>query len=285
MKSREKKRQSGLFNVQLKNETRFRLLLMQPKLQSEVKSIRSEFGIPPNGFESEEKLNEWQQNTENKPYIEIIPYELKARSQNPFKERLDRLGEAFNLPFHFYHSSEFGLPCYVLTDKLIVPKNNWDIDLDVRAPHEYPRWVGIRAYAPLSEIEIREAVKQLKIDQQEELSKGVMVSTRVRKQFERDLKLIGAWPSERGRPARIKRFKQGSFLAKLGKSGKYSKQQLKEWARAQKDEGSNIYEVVSSKTTSRTAARGNKKASDAFRQAKRRLNKLAKQLFGYDLEA
>lgn len=264
-----------------------RLLVLVPEFQKDVRSVRKEkeFGIPENGFQSDEELDRWFQERGLLFHGMKPSWFYKKPPINPFKDRVKEIGEKFNLPYHFYYSALYGVGYYILTDYIKIPANNWEIDVDLQKDGSKPRWVLIRAYAPLSNKEIGEATTELRKEQHLLMKGHVTRNTRVHGQFERDLKNIGAWSSERGRPAEIRQSKQNGYLAELMASGKYSKFQLKEWSKAWEEERLEIEETVPSRITSMEIAGGNKKESATLRQAKKRLHKLAKELFGYGLKA
>lgn len=270
-----------------KNAMRMRLLVLVPEFQKDVRSVRKEqgFGIPENGFQSDEELDRWFQERGLLFHGMKPSWFYKKPPTNPFKDWVQEIGEKFNLPYNFYYSALYGVGYYILTDYIKIPANNWEVDVDSQKDGSKPRWVLIRAYAPLSNKEIREATAELRREQHLLMKGHVTRNTRVHEEFERDLENVGAWSSERGKPAKIKQFRQDSYLSKLAASGKYSKSQLKEWSKAWKEEGLEIEETVPSKITSMEIAGGSKKESAMLRQAKKRLHKLARELFGYGLKA
>jgi hypothetical protein len=284
--SREKNKKSAPLVTEADSRTQknimlMRLLTLVPEFQKDVRTMRKQCGIKESGLDSEKDAYEWLNKNKFNFYDDMpTGFYQEPRKSNIFKEKVFELGEKFNLPYHFYNSAVIGVGYHILTDYIRVPATNWIIDSEFRKEGGAPRWVGIKAYAPLSNKEIGEATTELRRMQRRLMDKQITRSTRIHPRFWRYLKVVGAWSSKRGRPQKIKRYRN-IFLQRAAEQGRNMRELEWQW----KQEGvKNPYEFRPDRVTSIATAKGNKRKANAYRQTVIRLNKLAKELFGYGID-
>ena len=131
------------------------------------------------------------------------------------------IGEKFTLPFHFYNSSFHGLAHYILTNDILTPPKNWTIERDVEhTKRGLPvQWVGIRAYVPLDEKELKEAVSEMNAVFESKFPKPIRKKSKTGPDKTAQLLEIAKLIEERMREdTDIGRYVKGSYLDRHFKS-------------------------------------------------------------------
>lgn len=278
-----------------KNEIKLKLLTILPYFQEDVKRIRQELNIPPTGFNNEENLKRWYDAEIIEKSDEIIgsrefrkavakletiknyPDYLKQKwglnDKIPLfrmAHRKEMLGKKYKLPANFYENQLGGLLSYITRNELRPPSNNWIIEQDPEGRKGTTKWFAIKIFSPLSKKELKDATKMLKSLQKHYFPKGLVVNSRIKKQFDRDLIIFRELVLERDKKP-IKRKKYSGYLSYI--------KDPKERQRWEKLYPSCI-EIGFDTTTSREIAKRLNITPDAVRQTTKRLKTLIRVFFG-----
>ena len=132
-----------------------KLLTTQPEFLNDVQKIRKKIKIPPDGFSNEKEKNEWVGHSLEK----LDANSDSLRDKNSVFYNADFLRKKYQLRYNFLSYIER----YLLLSKIDAPKINFDVSLgpDPKG-FRHDKWVSIKAYAPLSKEEIRQATKKLR---------------------------------------------------------------------------------------------------------------------------
>jgi len=289
---------------QNKNFMVLKLLSHVPEFKKDVSEIRRKMGINENGFEwNKSEMWEWATKKDIEYYqgveqvgdddewwssfVSITPVEDKEVRKhfpsNTFEKKMFNLGTKYKLPFNFYAFPSMGLPRFILSGEIEAPRQNYYTSFHEAGDETI--WTSLTAYAPLSAKELKEAMNELKDNNMDVLStvmKGVdvLARKRYRNNMQRDLILLNEQSVRFGKPKLIKHIKQGSYLDFLSKDKTVSNKTTRRFERLNKKDVIVEYD----KPTSKQIGRKLGVSGDATRQAKRRLNLFAKELFGYGLE-
>ncbi len=132
-----------------------KLLTTQPEFLNDVQEIRKKIKIPLNGFSNEEEKNEWIGHSLEK----LDANSSSLQDKNSIFYNADFLRKKYQLRYNFLSHIER----YILLNGIDAPKINFDVSLgpDPKG-FRHDKWVSIKAYAPLSKEEIRQATKKLR---------------------------------------------------------------------------------------------------------------------------
>jgi len=281
----------------IKNEVRFKLLVTLLNFQNDIKAIRDEFNIPPDGFSDDKTSGEWYENeiiekTDKiissqkfrkakeelatlRDHAEYLKREWELNDKIPLfkmRHRKEMLGKKYRLPANFYEDEYIGLSAYIIRNDVIPPINNWLIQHD-SYPHDEKgtaKWLAIKTYAPLSQKEVKDAMDWLTSLQKHYFPKEIIIDSRIKKQFDRDLSIFKELALERDKKPTKRKIYSG-YLSFLKDSG-----ERKKWEKLHP----NCIDIGFDATTSREVARRFDITSDAVRQAIKRMSTLIKNLFG-----
>jgi hypothetical protein len=275
-----------------KNLMVLQLLILVPEFRDDVTALRKEIGINEDGFQFPKELYEWAEKKdiwyyegeegleEDNPSATLESIQDNYPS-NFFEEKMLEFGIKYKLPFNFYASPHRGLAPYVLSGRVSEPDSNFAINFKFH--DDTLLWTSLIAYAPLSKIEARKAVDSLRDTQMNTVPlflKGSDTFGRKQKRtnMERDLSLFEKQVARSGKPKKIKMYEPGSYLEIASKSK--TSQNMKRVERIHKSSVFVDYDNPTSKQIGKKLG----VSAAATRQAKKRLNLLAQELFGYDLE-
>lgn len=260
----------------MKNKTNKNLYLMKllvsaDEFQAEVAQIRKNTGIPDGGFLDNKKLRKWQRKLEKdsdglmekgRPVGEL--------PINKFYDSIEALVVKYNLPYNFLSA----VKAYILLGKIIslyLPASSYAIAFSPKKGKA--KWIDLRVYSRLTEKEIRQAIKDLRIDQGHYLTPALNLDIRIRKNIDVVLDM--------GEKMKKRRLKAGEivsdYLEKVRKQ--YGENQYK---LAKKTNPSHITKIK--KYTSENIAKetlNDKKRDYLIRQINSRLRKERKKLFGF----
>lgn len=276
------------YDQRSKNFMVMKLLSHVPEFKNDVAELRKKFGINTDGFESQWDVERWATNKnkiwdhqdnfskENDGAREVFP-------ANPFEKKMFQLGVKYRLPSNFYVFPHRGLSVFVLTGRIIPPDFNYDIDFHFKDGELL--WTKLIAYVPLSKKEFENAMEssretQLGIIPQFFKNRDLFTRRRYRDNVYRDLIMLSEQVERLNKPKKIKKYKNKSYLSLLKKSNTQSNKEMKQWERQNRAD----IMVDFDNPTSTQIGKKQGVSGDAARQAKKRLNTLAKELFGYDLE-
>lgn len=132
-----------------------KLLTTQPEFLNDVQEIRKKIKIPLNGFSDEEEKNEWIGHSLEK----LDANSNSLQDKNSIFYNADFLRKKYQLRYNFLLHIER----YIFLNEIDAPKINFDVSLgpDPKG-FSHDKWVSIKAYAPLSKEEIRQATKKLR---------------------------------------------------------------------------------------------------------------------------
>jgi len=296
-----------------KNEARMRLLVLLPQFQKEVAKIRKDFDIPEEGFAVEQDVRKWRDKlllkTEeffngrnfssklkelmhkfSKNTISYQEYEKQNNALklsiplNAFNNRTEQLASFFHLPYSFVASPLNKLRLYILQNKISAPSRNFVIEPDPHMRKGTGRWVSIKTYAPLSKVEAKEVLHLLQLSQSHDFPKEITVPTRVKREFDRDLRLLEELSIKRTlHPVKRRQYIEGSYLDRLKKSSSSAYVSKGEMRRLEKVHFEDIFVDYIHSTTSRRVARKENMKANAARKALERILETARQFFGLDI--
>ena len=288
---KDKPLDESLKESQNKNSMIFRILCHVPEFKKDVVDIRMRMGIRAGGFDfpkingtkgyEKNDLTKWADKNKFRYYI--LNDQVNDFPSNYFEKEMLKLGSKYKLPSIFYIIPGKGLPRFVLTGDMIIQSPNYKID--IRTKDKNLLYTSLIAYAPLSKHELKEAILKLSDAQLNFLPNFFKVNTlfakkEYRNNISRDLLILGEQVNRTGKPKKIEQFESGSYLDYLNKSKDVKPKTLRRQKRIDKKNIKIKYDQPTSKEIGKKVGI----SADATRQAKRRLNKLSKELFGYNLE-
>lgn len=217
----------------VQNKQRLDLLVLLPEFQSDVQQIRGELGIPRTGLLTTDTYTAWarKQTADSDKNMSIQGSRSRGASpRNLMAQSLETLGAKYNLPKTFYAQNPFhGLYWYITCNEIRPPSNHFSIVPDLQGG------VSIATHGTLSKGDLRLANEMLKDMQRSVLKKQVLVPTRAKENFERDLAIFSAFRARMGKPVRKKIYEKGSYLAIASKSkDKKSEKKMRELERLHK---------------------------------------------------
>jgi hypothetical protein len=299
---RMKKTRKQASPIQYKNDVRFRLLVALPSFQEDVRAVRKEMGIPLEGFSNHEDRRKWHHNliVETDRVMDAPAFLKSERDmfaiRHPQKrmERRDelyrtaplykmgylkrQLGEKYRLPEHFIADNPLqGLQIYIETGIVRAPSGNWSITMNPEARKGTAKWLALTTYAPLSKKELNEAKKMLEDMQRHYLLPQVVVATRTKKQFERDLEIFREFIKRESKPVRRKSYEPQTYLSILASKG-HPEKKLR--ALERKREYKKSIKIQFDERTSAAIGKQFHISADAARKAAERVGNMIADLFG-----
>ena len=268
------------------NEMRINLLVRVPQFQKEIVMLRQEFGIPKNGFKDKQEVGNWMKNAQIFEIsldginidMTILSGQTQDYSKNPYfkyKFRIKKLVHKFQLPENF----EKSIQDYVLLNTITFPKSNWIIS---ETPTGRPNsrkiskdYIHLAVYNRLTKRETKEMIDTLKQHIRNFLPPEVNVPFRVRKQFERDLRILDETLKRTGHPVKKKIYVKEGYLDLLQKRGGITPQNKYQLEKTHRDN----LKIGYSQPISKDIAKKEKMKKDAARKAAERMDKLARKLF------
>ena len=217
----------------VQSKERLDLLVLLPEFQSDVQQIRAELGIPQTGLLTTDIYTAWarKHTSDSDKNISTLGSDSRGASpRNRMSESLKMLGVKYNLSRTFYAQNPFhGLYWYITCNEIRPPSNHFAIVPDAQGG------VSITTHGTLSKSDLRLANEMLKDMQHTVLKKQVLVPTRAKENFERDLAIFSAFRARMGKPVRKKIYERGSYLAIAAKSrDKKSEKKMRELERLHK---------------------------------------------------
>lgn len=288
--------------IMSKNLMILKILTYVPEFEKDVERIRMEMDIKKDGFKwevdeiigwaSKRNINSYEESfvgdeEEGQTPYSVISYKnddeiRKNFPSNIFEKKIHDIGVKYKLPFNFYAFPDSGLPRYVLTGEIISPRQNFFVDF--KELKDKSILVSLIAYTPLSKKEFVDVINEMGehtsllsnfFDGIEKLSKK-----RYHNKILRDLETFNDQISKPGKPKKIKKYEQQSYLDYIMKSKDVS---IRVKQRTERKCNDSII-VDYDKPTSKEIGKKHKVSGDAVRQSKKRLNSFAKEIFGYGLE-
>jgi hypothetical protein len=265
---------------------KLRLLKLVPEFQRDVAKLRNQLGIAPktDGYASgHDYIGEsmaWlsEHNVPTFRDLALIPASKEALA-HPFHAGVIALGEKFRLPYNFYNDTLHGIALYVLTNRIIAPSSNWEIDSDRPNASRKPRWVGIRVYAPLTAGEATVAFETLTKIYPSLIGYHESANRHARIELEDNLPIVEEMIQRHGSPKRRKKYI--GYLAYAEKQGELNSDSKRR--KLEKTHPSDVI-VDYDKLTSKEIGKRRRKSADVARKALERLDKSAIKIFGYGLK-
>lgn len=278
-KSRGNNKEYDDAKVAAKNLVKLRILISIKSFDSEVKMIRNEFSIPKN---LNSIVEAWSWLSQSK-YAIFEPYHNYPGSLD-FRNRIDSLCERYYVQNNFYDCFFIGVPLYILSGIVIAPSSNWEIFHDWGKKDNERRWVDVRIYTPLTKSEIDEFMLYVNGDiNQKVYAKGIFQNKVVKKEhklFHRDMDMVESLTARQGKPLKVKKYKPGSYLTYASKDKSLNSKAMR---KLEKLHPGGI-ETAFNEQTARQIAKNKRVKPDVARQAKTRINKMAKKLYGHTLD-
>lgn len=253
-----------------KNLYLMKLLVSADKFQAEVAQIRASAGITDGGFLNDDEFRGWQKKLEkNSDTLLKKGRPICELPINKFYNSMETLVGKYNLPYNFLNA----LKTYILRNKIIplyLPSSGYAIAFSPKKGRA--KWIDLRVYSRLTEKEIRQAIKDLRADQEHYLSPALNMDIRIRKDINLVLEMAEKMKNRRLKMEEI----PNDYLKKVREQ--YDEKQYK---LAKKENPSYITKVK--KYTSGSIAKeffNDKKKSYRIRQINSRLCKERKKLFG-----
>ncbi len=257
------------------------LLELVDEFQKEISELRKAVGIPPRGIQPDlEKYDgktadtkaidqAWEQGMRLGYFAPESDRVQKDRKRKPFELGVVHIGEKFRLPLNLYNRINSGVAWYALTNHIVVPEDNWEIETEFGDGKRsiLHRWAAIKAYTPLDEKEAERAVKALNKSLAEILPTALSSPKKVKSTLERNLQEVAEMIGKQkrsggGRTAYL----LGSYLDVMKKRGT-DKKELKRLEKLNP---------------------GSVTAREAFGERNRKLleraDRLAKRIFGYGIK-
>ena len=275
-KSREKITRDAYEIVGATNNERLLLLASIKSFNHEVEKIRKRFGIDYEQYQDPLifAADQWYEANQHQKFNPA----MQLPGSTDFKKAVAKLCKSFNVPEHFYNVYLQGVPLYIVSGVISAPTENWQYSYSDKSTGS----VGFKFFSPLTNDELFEFNRVLVIHfdpKQNGMQTGSKV-LRSRRQFMRDWEMAIPLVNRAGQPKRIKQYEPGSYLAVIAKDRSISK---KKFAQLEKLHADSVV-VVYDQPTASSQAKGKRVSIATVRQAKRRLNVLAKQLYGRTLE-
>lgn len=265
------------------------LLTYVPEFRKDVSEIRKEFGIKEGGLEWDD-IDKWALEKHLWAYSKERGGWGQDRIRkdfpsNEFEKKMFKIGTKYRLPFNFYALPYRGVPYFVLSGAIQSPEINYDIDFQMDTHNKTLLWASLIIYASLSKVEAEEMATDIRSVQSGLLPQAIkgidiFAKKRYHQKIERDFILLNEQIARQDKPKKIKKFLPGSYLDILSKNKSNSEKELKKWERLNKHD---VF-VEYSSPTSKQIGKKQGVTGAAARQAKKRLNALAKELFGFGLE-
>lgn len=275
-----------------RNRTILMLLSEVPEFKRDIDKIRTKYKINETGFKwFSKEMTEWSIKNKLKDYTEFdeedgldINTELVIENfpRNSFERDVKKIGIKYKLPFNFYASPYTGITRYILSGEIRAPLNNFEMSFCV--DENSFSWATLVIYKPLTDAESKNL--QTELEEKFKMIKSYTNHDEIfqkngnSKNIDRDISLLIKQKSRKEKPKKVKSIKEGTYLDRLTKSRDVTPSQIK---KAKKENKKNIV-VKFNEVTSKQIGKEHKISGDATRQSKTRLNSLAKDLFGYDLE-
>ena len=269
-----------------RNEARMKLLAALPPFQKDVATIREECGISESDFKRKEINLEDPLQERKLTATELSRKKKDALGKKVLLEKgVIKLKNKYKIPENFD-----GLKTYILRDKIVVPPQNWKIEIEINqdafgsiyVPGElnrYPsHWISVKTFAPLGKAEMKAIADNLS-RMELRLPQEILIPFGVRNQFDRDLQIFKKLSTRTSHPKKVKEYKSEKYLAAVMKDKFTSDKEKRRLERKYKHQIKVGYDVV----IARDIAKEFKVKPDAIRKAKERVEKLAKAWFGVDL--
>lgn len=297
MTKKTKNSSKSMNKVANKNLDAIKLLVSWDKFQNDINQIRKEFGIHSDGFVSDSESEIWQnkllkesdvfleseyykktrkklQLLRKKDYGTFLSIQESLNSKMPlnkFNGCLKRMVKKYNLPYNFLGFIE----TYIYYNKISstsLPVYNFEISIDPEGRKNSAKWISIKAYAVLSEKEIRIAIKDLRNLQKHYLPLPITQNIKIKKDIDKEIVI------EKEMNRRINKAieKPDSYLKEVRKQ--YGE---KEYKRVKKL-NSNKVEIIEKYTSSEIAKQffGSRKKSASVRKIYSRIQKEREKRFG-----
>ncbi len=275
-KSREDSTRDVYVTVGAKNNERLLLLVSIKSFNLGVEKIRKEFGIVPEKYQDPPVFaaDQWYEVNKQEKFNPAF----RLPGSTKFQEAVNRLCKRYNVPQHFYNMYLQGVPLYIISGVISTPTENWQYVYSDKAEGS----TGFKFYAPLTQAELLEFNRVLTshFAGNHNSNNQKAQANRERKQFMRDWELIMPLVNRVGQPKRIKQYESGSYLAAVSKDKSISKKKLTQLEKLHPDS----IVVVFDQPTAAGVAKGKRLSAASIRQAKLRLNAMAKQLYNHSLE-
>lgn len=260
----------------------FQLLVMIPEFQRDITSLRKQFGIPSTGFDTDvaarKKIGQNSQvKNDELGFFHVMPlaHGFGEPNPNPFQVEVIRIGEKFKLPYNFYYSAVLGVAWYAVRGIIALMERNWLIEYDTHTPK---RWVGIRAFSHMDKRQIRRAVSEMNKEIMNHMPEPLSADVRTRTNIENDLVIISEMIDRTEQPRKKKIYVKGNYLDIIKKQSIHlSSKKMRELEVLNKNSVKKGYTV-------KTWKQIGKKRGEAIKAVKKRLDPLAKKLFGYGLK-
>lgn len=263
------------------------LLSHVPEFKKDVSEARKEFEIERDGFRSFDELDNWANKNNFWDYEKDYsrsPFDIiKDFPSNKFQKEMLKIGIKYLLPFNFYGQPYRGVPYFILMNEIQSPEENYDVDF--RTNGDTLLYTSLVVYKPLNKTEAKNAMSHF-LEIQRDIfpyvykNADTFVKKRGRANIERDLALIEEQLARSGKPKKVESFVLGSYLDIVNKSRTASTRRLRSLKRSNKESVVVGYD----NPTSRQIGKKHGVSGESTRQAKKRLNSIAEELFGYDLE-
>lgn len=275
-------------NQRNKNFMVMELLSHVPDFKKDIVELRKELGIKDGGLESWWEMEEWAREKD------ITDYEADFNRgdddvrgsfpSNTLEKKAFEIGVKYRLPFNFYGFPYRGLPIFILTGRIVPPDTNYDIGFHFEG--EKLLWTELIAYAPLTKEELQKGAASLRETQLGLLPQffkdsDAFARRRYRDKAYTDLLMLDEQVRRSGKPKKVKKYKGGSYLALLSKGKKRLDGKMKRLECLHKVD----IQIVFDNPTSDEIGKKQGVSGEVARQAKKRLNSLAKELFGHGLES
>jgi len=257
-------------NVYNENLFIIKLLTTYPEFLNDVKDIREKIKIPKRGFKNTKDKDNWYEKI-----IKNLPSETACPNQDIFFNSAENLVNKYKLRYNFFRHIEN----YLLYGKIDAPKYNFDVSIgpDPRG-FRSDKWISIKAYAPLTKIEIREATKKLLSLQKEFLPEKVTLDLRPKIDIDKAL-MIEKEMKKRGIKKHTKYEGYLSYIEEAFKRGSCSKEEFEKAKKLNPQGIKREIEKYTSREISFTFFKTREK-DHLVRQIYSRLKKKREQLFG-----
>lgn len=246
-----------------------KLLTTQKEFLDDVRKIRNKINIPADGFTSKEEGIRWIGKN-----LEQLPPNIKSLcDKRGLFFNSEFLIKKYQLRYNFLRHVEQ----YILYNEVDAPKINFDVSLgpDLRGRRS-DKWVSIKAYAPLTKEEMREATKKLLELQKEFLSPKAVLDLRPRTDIDLLIKI------EQEMEKRCKTVKEyfigySKDLQREAIKSKFYRKEFEKWINKHPDEIKKEIEQYSSKDIASMFS----KKPNTIRQIYSRIKEKRRLLFGH----
>lgn len=278
-----------------------KLLTIVPKFQRDLEKVRREFNIKDGGIKwlskemnvwsLENKMDYYQLESDHNGEIEgSTNYKsneavMKSFPSNLFEKKLLGLGLKYRLPFNFYAFPYTGIARFILNNEIKTPPSNYDISFNVNEDNF--SWASLIIYAPPTKEELKEINNELnyKFEMIKGFSSGrdiIFKNKNKHKTFDRSIELLVKEEEENKKPKTAEIAKEDSYPhRRIKENPDITEKQIRQ---LKKDHPNSFKVVKQNKKTTKQLGEKISVSGETVRQSKIRLNSLAKELFGYDLE-